>query len=143
MPNKPFDTPEAAEAAFYAAFSTLDVALMSTVWADGEGVLCIHPGGGLLQGKHAVIQSWTEIFSGGEPPRIEHRYIDGYGVEGLEVRVVEERIRPRGRPPGAANRVLATNVYRNTGGSWRMVEHHASLPLVDEEDESRDEKRLH
>ncbi len=45
-------------------------------------------------------------------------------------RLVEERIRPRGEPASAATRVLATNLYQRERGSWRLVAHHASLPLV-------------
>lgn len=144
MTDRIFDTPEAAEAAFYEAFSRIDADLMTAVWGDGDTTLCIHPGGGLLRGKAAVMQSWREIFSGSEPPLIEHRFIDGFATDGLTVRLVEERIRPRNKPPEAANRVLATNVYKRESGSWRLVEHHASLPLVDRgSDAAGKERQLH
>lgn len=143
MQYRVFDTPDAAESTFYEAFSTIDFELMAAVWSDGDSALCIHPGGGLLQGKLAVMKSWMEIFSGSEPPLIEHRIIDGFTTEHLAVRLVEERIRPRGKPPEAANRVLATNVYLHDGRSWRLVEHHASLPLMDRSDSTGDERQLH
>jgi hypothetical protein len=143
MTDRGFETPEAAEAAFYRAFSSIDMDLMAAVWVNGDRAICIHPGSGLLRGKTAVIQSWSEIFSGSAPPLIECLFIDGFGTADLAVRLVEERIRPRGKPAQAANRVLATNVYLRDGGSWHLAEHHASLPLVEPGNAPGDERRLH
>lgn len=143
IPGQGFATPAAAEAAFYAAFAAVDREAMEAVWAPGEHTLCIHPGGGLRRGRQAVIQSWMEIFSGTSPPSIQHRLIASFETRGLAVRLVEELIRPHGAPPEAATRVLATNVFIREGGSWRIVEHHASLPLVPPRGGDEDERRLH
>jgi ketosteroid isomerase-like protein len=143
MSGKRFNTPEEAEAAFYEAFRSIDLERMAAVWSDGDKVLCIHPGSGLLRGRQAVMQSWMEIFSGSEPPIVEFRVVDEFTTGDLAVRLVEERIRPRGKPASAANRVLATNVYLREGGSWRLVDHHASLPLVNREEPGGDDRRLH
>lgn len=143
MAEKVFDTPEAAEAAFYKAFATVDLELMGAVWADGDQALCIHPGGGLLRGKVAVMQSWLEIFSNAAKPAVEYRCIDGYVSDNLVVRLAEERIRPRDKEDTAANRVLATNVFLRLDGSWRLGEHHASLPLVARGKADGDERKLH
>ena len=143
MTDRGFETPEAAEEAFYKAFSAIDLDLMEAVWADGDRPLCIHPGSGLLTGKPAIMQSWNEIFSGGEPPIIEHRFIDGFATEELVIRLVEERIRARGKPPDAANRVLATNVFLLEGDCWYLAEHHASLPLMERGNARGNERHLH
>ena len=142
MANKEFDTPEAVETAFYDAFSRMDLDLMSAVWGEDAHVLCIHPGSGLLRGRSAVMESWMEIFSGNVPPVVEHRFVDGFAAGNLAVRLVEELIRPRDKSPEAANRVLATNVYVRDARSWRLAEHHASLPLV-ERGTAAAERRLH
>jgi len=143
MQETRFDTPEATEAAFYRAIAGIDLDLMTRVWSDGGRAHCIHPGSGLIRGKRAVIQSWRDIFANSKPPVIEYRYIDGYRTGDLEVRLVEERIRPRDTPPDAANRVLATNVFLREPHAWRMVVHHASLPLVDRVEAPAPERRLH
>jgi hypothetical protein len=143
MAHKKFDTPEAAEAAFYQAFAAIDLDLMAAVWNDDDKILCIHPGSGLLQGRSSVMRSWMEIFAGSEPPLIEYRFINGFGTEDLAVHLVEERIRPRGKPPEAANRVLATNVYLSEGGIWRLAQHHSSLPMMDRGSAIGCERRLH
>jgi ketosteroid isomerase-like protein len=128
-PRPPFPTPEAAQDAFYAAFAATDLAAMAEVWGEESESLCIHPGGGPLKGKAAVMQSWMEIFSAAQPPSIEVEPVTGMTSGDLAVRVLVELIRPNGHPAEAASRVLATNVFRFREGSWYLVEHHASLPL--------------
>ncbi len=124
-----FNTPDQTEAAFYAAFEATDLARMLAVWGTGGDVVCIHPGGDLLQGLEPVAESWRAIFAGARPPAIEHRSIRQTAAGDLAIHLVEERIGPRGA--GApTNRILATNVYRRGTDGWRLVLHHASLPLV-------------
>jgi ketosteroid isomerase-like protein len=139
----PHESPSALEDAFYDAFARLDLILMSALWLEGDKAVCIHPGGGLLRGKEAVLASWREIFSGTQPPRIEHRLIDTYESEDLVVRLVEERIRPRGGPCEQASRVIATNVYVRDRDAWYLAEHHASLPMLEQNVAPLGERRLH
>ncbi|EGV16882.1 YybH family protein [Thiocapsa marina] len=124
-----FQTPDAVEASFYAAFQTLDIALMGAVWAEEPSPVCVHPGGDLLQGRGAVLQSWREVLTGAERPELHFRVIQRTATDGLAVHLVEELIRPS-RSREEPNRILATNVYRQTAEGWRMTAHHASLPLM-------------
>jgi hypothetical protein len=143
MTKPRYADPTAAETAFYAAFAAIDFELMDQVWASGLEPLCVHPGGGLLQGRQAIMQSWMEIFSGAEPPRIEHRLIGRFESGDIAVHLVEELIQPKRRANRPPNRVLATNIYVREAGSWRMVEHHASLPLVERDSTDTDNRQLH
>jgi hypothetical protein len=143
MVDRELDSPEAVEAAFYEAFSRTELDLMEKIWCDGNHALCIHPGSGLRRGKREVMQSWMEIFSGSAPPAIEYRFIGGFEEGNLAVRLVEERIWPRGSPPEGAARVLATNVYLREAGSWCLTEHHASLPLMERGRSTGNERQLH
>ena len=54
---------EQANARFYLAFETLDLARMDEVWAHGEHVKCVHPGWPILIGWEAVRSSWATIFA--------------------------------------------------------------------------------
>ena len=121
----------------------IDLDLMEKVWCDGDHALCIHPGSELRRGKAEVMQSWMEIFSGSVPPVVEYRLIGGFKEGNLAVRLVEERIWPRGTPPDGAARVLATNVYLHEAGCWRLTEHHASLPLMGRGRSISGEHQLH
>jgi ketosteroid isomerase-like protein len=119
----------ATERAFYAAFAACDVEAMRLVWADSEETLCVHPGGPLLRGKDAVMQSWAEILGGASAPEVSHREIQRVAAGDLVIHTVEESIRP-GDSDDPPTRIIATNVYRRTPAGWRMLAHHASLPVM-------------
>jgi len=125
-----FNSAEEAEAAFYRAFQNLDLELMKQVWSELPEACCLHPGGGLLLGKQAILQSWKAIFSKAERPSMVHRCLQATTLGELSVHQVEELIRPGGDPKGKASRVIATNVYRRDRNGWRMLTHHSSLPLT-------------
>ena len=125
----PYPDPAAAEKAFYAAFRSLDLEQMKSVWMDSSSSSCIHPGGGLLQGIDDILASWAEIFRDSTPPRIEHRLIQASTDERLAVHTVREDINSGSGSQRAV--VLATNIYGYIDGGWRMLAHHASLPLVE------------
>ena len=137
-----FAGPDAVEAAFYGAFATTDLEAMARVWS-AEGAVCVHPGGTLLLGKDAVMQSWAEILSGAARPRIEHRVISRITGANLEIHLVEERIQPGGDPAATPSRVIATNVYTAGPEGWRLRIHHASLPLMPARSAKGSERRLH
>jgi ketosteroid isomerase-like protein len=125
-----FESPDEAEAAFYDAFLATDLALMGAVWTEEPAPVCVHPGGDLLQGRTAVLRSWSEIFTGAERPDLRYRVIQRTQREDLAVHLTEERIRPRGSSQSHA-RILATNLFQRTAAGWRLSAHHASLPLID------------
>ena len=125
MTDTDFDTPEAAEAAFYKALENADAALMQAVWDDGPDLVCVHPMWPELHGHRAIFAAWQRMFAGGPHltvstvPVLQRR--DGE----LATHVVHEQLNLRGdashQPP-----VVATNVYRQTAAGWRMIVHHAS-----------------
>lgn len=125
-----FNSAEEAESAFYHAFETLDLELMRQVWAYSEEVVCVHPGGDLLQGPLAVIQSWEEIFTSAARPSIAFRLLKAQREGDMAVHLVEELIRPGASRETKASRVLASNVYRHGPDGWHLHQHHASLPLI-------------
>ena len=119
---------EEAQRAFYAAFEAGDVRAMSAIWLDGPSALCIHPGGDALRGSAEIRRSWRAILGGGGAGRIEFRTLSSSQDDGTAVFTGLELI----TPPGATTPfppVLATNVYRQVGGEWLMVLHHASQIL--------------
>ncbi len=138
-------SPAALETAFYDAFARLDLRLMATIWLPGHRAVCIHPGGQMLRGADAVLESWRHIFDGAEPPIVEHRLIDAFAAADLAVHLVEEAIRPRTTSTERANRLIATNVYVLEHGLWYLAEHHGSLPLVrpPRGETPREKPRLH
>ncbi len=120
--------PAAAEAAFYRAFQRLDLDAMRAVWLDSAETSCIHPGGGLLLGTAAIIASWAAIFDNSRAPRLTTRLLAAHTDQNLAVHTVAEDI-ASGSGKGA--RVIATNTFTRSRNGWRILSHHASLPLVE------------
>jgi uncharacterized protein (TIGR02246 family) len=116
--------------AFYRAFRELDLDLMDSVWSDDAQTTCIHPGGDLLSGKAAVMQSWAEIFISAEKPTVDYQTLQTLCNDELEIHLVEERIRPNGAKSQQSARVLTTNIFRRNEQGWRLIAHHASLPMM-------------
>ena len=128
-----FTSPDEAEAAFYAAFEAADPDAMMAVWAaDDIGVECVHPMSARLVSRAEVESSWRGIFSNGSTLRFEISDVRRMEVGDLSVHIVHENIR-YGPDATQRSRVIATNVYRNTGKGWLMVLHHGSPGTVSAE----------
>ena len=120
-----FTSPQEAEQAFYEAFQRADLDALMAVWAEDEEVFCIHPGGDRLIGLDKIRESFRQFFRSGATMRFQLR--DAQQLRGglLAVHSVYEYITPVGERR-AASAVIATNVYANVGGGWRIVAHHGS-----------------
>lgn len=110
-----------ANAAFYRAFNMRDLAAMDAVWAQHPDVSCIHPGWNLLKGRDAVMASWRDILSNPAQPKI----VSG----GATVSIWGTIALVLCRELVAGNPLVATNVFVEEGGTWRMV-HHQSGPVA-------------
>jgi hypothetical protein len=106
----------AANAAFYAAFASGDLAAMDALWAKSAPVACCHPGWEPLLGRASVLASWRAIFESGAPPV---RCEDASGLLLGEVALVicTEVLQ--------AGTLAATNVFVREEGRLRLVHHHA------------------
>ncbi|CCD85482.1 conserved hypothetical protein [Bradyrhizobium sp. ORS 285] len=111
----------AANAAFYAAFAAGDFATLASLWADRDGISCIHPGWPAIVGRAAVIGSWRDILGNPSRPQIvcadPHAIVDGDHGHVLCIELVD----------GAA--LAAANHFVRIDGGWRMV-HHQSSPIA-------------
>jgi len=125
MPESGFPTPEAAEAAFYAAFEARSLDAMMAVWASDDSIACIHPLAAPLNGRAAVAAGWRSMFEAAGQFRVQVEPAQEIREAPLVIRIVREYLvigqETEPRPP-----ILATNVYRKGAGGWRMVLHHAS-----------------
>ena len=103
---------------FYAAIADGDLRAMDELWARDEPVLCIHPGSPPLQGRVAVMASWSEIFDGGAPP-ISYTEDSVSLIRGIAFVSCLEHI--------GAKTLSALNVLIWEDAQWRFVSHHAGL----------------
>jgi ketosteroid isomerase-like protein len=119
-----------ANARFYRAFESLDLAEMDRVWTHGDQVACVHPGWYRLHGWDEVRRSWAAIFQSTAEMRftITDVHVELCGDLGL-VHCTENILSEvRGRL--AITAILATNVFERRAGRWLMVHHHASHILA-------------
>lgn len=117
---------EEANARFYRAFESLDIAEMESVWATGEHVKCIHPGWTLLVGWDAVRASWEAIFKNTGEIRFSLSDVSVRVGENLAVVTCTENILSQAGGNISVTSVLATNLFERIGDRWLMIHHHAS-----------------
>jgi ketosteroid isomerase-like protein len=119
-----------ANAGFYRAFESLDLAEMDRAWAHAEYVRCVHPGWCLLVGWEAVQQSWDAIFKGTREMRFSIEDVRPHVDGDLGWVTCTENILSHARGQVAVTSLLATNLFERRGGEWLMVHHHASHILT-------------
>jgi limonene-1,2-epoxide hydrolase len=117
---------EAANARFYRAFETLDLAEMDKVWAHRDYVKCVHPGWPLVVGWEAVRQSWETIFANTAEMRFTITDVAVVGREEMAWVTCTENILSQVRGRVSVTSVLATNVFERASDGWRLALHHAS-----------------
>jgi len=120
-----FPTPEAAEAAFYAAFEARSLDAMMAVWASGDGIACIHPLAAPLNGRAPVAAGWRSMFEAAGQFRVQIETVHEMREADQVIRIVREYL-IIGQETGPRPPILATNVFRKEADGWRMVLHHAS-----------------
>lgn len=133
-----FTSPQEAEQAFYEAFQRADLDALMAVWAEDDEVFCVHPGGARLTGLAAIRESFRQIFRAGASMHFQLRGAQQIRGGLLAVHSVYEYITLLGERRQASP-VIATNVYANAGGGWRMIGHHGS-PVANAETEPPAEK---
>ena len=121
-----------ANARFYRAFESLDLAEMDRVWAHTDDVRCVHPGWSMLDGWDAVRQSWEAIFKGSREMRFSLGDVRGRAVGDLAWVTCTENILSDTRGQLAVTALIATNVFERRANEWLLVHHHASHVLTPE-----------
>lgn len=120
-----FPSPEAAEAAFYAAFEARDLDAMMAVWDSSDRIVCIHPLAAPLNGLGPVSAGWQSIFEAAEQFQVQVEVAHEIHAPTQVIRIVREYLtigeESEPRPP-----ILATNVYLKESNGWHLMLHHAS-----------------
>lgn len=117
---------EEANAGFYRAFETLDIAEMDRVWAHGDHVRCVHPGWPLLCGWDAVRSSWRRIFDSTAEMRFSLSDVTVNVAGDLAWVTCTENILSEVGDRVSVTTLHATNLFERTPAGWRLVHHHAS-----------------
>ena len=108
-----------ANDAFYAAFARADMDAMGDIWASGVAVSVIHPGADAVFGRTDVLDSWRSILDPVESFDIDIREPRARGKGQTGIVVCYERV--------GQHALIATNLFTQEEGVWRIV-HHQSGP---------------
>ena len=106
----------AANAAFYAAFERGDFDAMEAVWAEDDGVVCVHPGAEPIRGRRAVMRSWLALMAGAPYIQFFLTDVEASVIGDLASVTCTENVLSAGAdtPVGvfAGGSAAATNVFR-------------------------------
>ncbi len=123
----------AAHAEFYAAFERSDYDAMQQIWADDEGVVCVHPAAEPIRGRANVMRSWMALMANAPYIQFFLTDVDAVVIGELASITCTENVlsATRDTPVGAfaGGKAAATNVFRRTSKGWRLWIHHASPVL--------------
>lgn len=114
----------AANDAFYAAFESGDLDVMSDLWSHEERVACTHPGWSTLRGWAAVSASWYALFNNGQHLQFIVTSPHAEVVGDVAWVTCDENILAGDGASGGT--VSALNLFVRTPTGWQMVAHHGS-----------------
>lgn len=116
----------AANEAFYRAFEKKDLDAMSTIWSQGTGSICIHPGRNAIRGWKEIELSWLKIFRNTTYIEIEIEIIVVEIRETISYVIVLENLLQISGGRSVQAQSLATNIFERMASKWYLVHHHGS-----------------
>lgn len=123
----------ASHSAFYAAFERADYDEMVEIWADDDGVVCVHPGAEPIRGHRDVMRSWLALMANSTYIQFFLTDVKAVVVGDVASVTCSENVLAAGAdtPVGsfAGGSAAATNVFRRTSAGWQLWIHHASPVL--------------
>ncbi|MEM1344322.1 MAG: nuclear transport factor 2 family protein [Pseudomonadota bacterium] len=108
----------AANAAFYAAMRAGDLGMMDSLWSRQRQVACAHPSGQMLQGRQAVMDSWTMILGHGGAVPVVHCAAQAVVTGSTALVLCEEWV--------GLDQLMTANAFAFEEGAWRMISHQAA-----------------
>ncbi|WP_295883417.1 nuclear transport factor 2 family protein [uncultured Thiohalocapsa sp.] len=122
-----FDTPQAAEDAYYDALEGRDADLMARVWDDSPDIACVLPMQPIVHGVQ-VRNMMRELLRSDVPIDIRVTHLRWVELGDVAIHYVTEHNNAGDAPPGAPG-IFATNVFRRRGeAGWTMILHQNSPP---------------
>jgi len=123
----------ASHSAFYSAFERAEYDEMGAIWADDDGVVCVHPGAAPIRGRRAVMRSWLALMADATYIQFFLTDVEAVVVGDVASVTCTENVLAAGAdtPVGsfAGGSAAATNVFRRTPSGWQLWIHHASPVL--------------
>lgn len=123
----------ASHSAFYSAFERAEYDEMVAIWADDDGVVCVHPGAAPIRGHRAVMRSWLALMADATYIQFFLTDVEAVVVGDVASVTCTENVLAAGADTPlssfAGGSAAATNVFRRTAAGWQLWIHHASPVL--------------
>jgi ketosteroid isomerase-like protein len=116
----------AANQAFYRAFEKKDLDAMRSIWSQGTGSVCIHPGSAALRGWEQIETSWQRIFRNTAYMEVEIDVITADLSGNFAYLVLTENLLQVVRGRRIEAQTIATNIFELMSGEWYLIHHHGS-----------------
>jgi ketosteroid isomerase-like protein len=118
-----YNTPQEAEDDFYDALEECDLSRLLSVWADSDDVCCLLPMYPMIQGRKAVEEMFSHLFSAGQGVELSVLHLSWIETGDIAIHQVEQTVQkaPPDRPPPPP--FYGTNIYRKGERGWRLIVH--------------------
>ncbi len=114
------DAVRAANATFYEAIQSSDLAVMDALWAEGPAVSVVHPGWPNVTGRDRVMESWRLMFESGQDR------ITGVTPQDTVIEVYDDMALVLVYEAIGGQTLITTNIFLREGDDWRLTLHQAS-----------------
>jgi len=118
-----YSTPQEAEDAYYDALEEGDLEQILSVWSDSDEICCLLPMSPLVQGRDAVKEIFSMVFSRGAGVSLNIHHLHWIETGNIAIHQVEEVVQgaPINSSPPAP--FYATNIFRREVDGWRLLLH--------------------
>jgi ketosteroid isomerase-like protein len=118
-----YSTPQEAEDAFYDALDEGNLEQLLSVWAEADDISCLLPMHPMIQGRQAVVDVFTQLFSRGHGVSLAIAHLTWIETDDMAIHQVEETV--LGAPPDTSPPppFYGTNIYRKDSTGWRLIVH--------------------
>ncbi|MEM7726440.1 MAG: nuclear transport factor 2 family protein [Cyanobacteria bacterium P01_A01_bin.45] len=111
---------------FYRAFEKKNIDQMDSIWSQGTGSICIHPGWDVIKGWKDIRVSWERIFKNTAYIEINIDIISTQIGENIAYILLTENVMQITNDGRIEAKSLSTNIFELLGGKWYLTHHHAS-----------------
>jgi ketosteroid isomerase-like protein len=116
-----FDSPQAAEDAFYDALEEGSIDAMMAVWDDADDLACLLPMQPLRQGRVAIRETFRQAFQALGGIDIQAVHLQWLTWGDAAAHLLQEQV--VGQDGRLAPPVYAVNLFRRGPSGWRLVMH--------------------
>jgi ketosteroid isomerase-like protein len=126
--SQSYASPQEAEDAFYDALDEGDLNRLLAVWAETDDICCLLPMHPMIQGRQAVTELFTHLFSQGHGVSLTITHLGWIETGDMAIHQVEETILAPAPDAPPLPPFYGTNIFRKDSTGWRLIVHQNAPP---------------